>query len=288
MRRGGLPARPARGYRPPVARNRWREYRDRVALVTGASSGIGAQLARDLAARGMRVALVARRAERLDALAETLGGGSRALALPADVGERAAAERAVGEAHQRFGRLDLVVNAAGVARHVLFKDHDVADIERLVRTNLLGTIYVLKAAIPLLRATGGGAIVNVSSVAGKLGQPDEAVYAATKFGVTGLSESIAYELAPLGIHVLTVYPALVRTEMFTPEILARMPARATRTFIETPEFSAAVLRALERGGFELTVPWYVGIAYALRTLVPALHRRIMRKLRLPVLPDLTR
>jgi len=171
---------------------------------------------------------------------------------------------------------------------VLFKDHDVADIEQLVRTNLLGTIYVTKAAIPVLRASGGGALVNVSSVAGKLGQPDEAAYAATKFAVTGLSESIAYELAPLGIHVLTVYPALVRTEMFTPEILARMPARATRTFIDPPEFSAAVLRALERGAFEVTVPSYVGIAYVLRTLVPALHRRIMRNIRLPVLPDLER
>ena len=267
---------------------RWREYRDRVALVTGASSGIGEQLARDLAGRGMRVALVARRADRLDALARALGGDACALAVAADVGDRAAAERAVETTRGRFGRLDLVVNAAGVARHVLFKDHDVADIEQLVRTNLLGTIYVTKAAIPALRAAGGGAIVNVSSVAGKLGQPDEAAYAATKFGVTGLSESIAYELAPLGIHVMTVYPALVRTEMFTPEILARMPERATRTFIDTPEFSAAVLRALERGAYEVTVPSYVGIAYVLRTLLPALHRRIMRNLRLPVLPDLTR
>jgi short-subunit dehydrogenase len=267
---------------------RWREYRDRVALVTGASSGIGEQLARDLAARGMRVALVARRAERLEALAHALGGEARALAIAADVGDRAAAERAVETTASRFGRLDLVVNAAGVARHVLFKDHDVADIEQLVRTNLMGTIYVIKAAIPALRAAGGGAIVNVSSVAGKLGQPDEAAYAATKFGVTGLSESIAFELEPLGIHVMTVYPALVRTEMFTPEIMARMPERATRTFIDTPEFSAAVLRALERGAYEVTVPSYVGIAYVLRTLLPALHRRIMRNLRLPVLPDLTR
>jgi short-subunit dehydrogenase len=264
------------------------DYRDRVALVTGASSGIGEQLARDLAARGMRVAVLARRSDRLHALAAALGGASRALALPADVGDRDAVERAVGAAAETFGRLDVVVNAAGVARHVLFKDHDLADAEFLVRTNLLGTIYVLKAAIPRLRASGGGWIVNVSSVAGKLGQPDESVYSATKFGVTGLSEALGYELAPLGIHVLTVYPALVRTEMFTPEILARMPERAKRTFIETPEFSAAVLRALERGAVELTVPSYVRLAYVLRTLVPGLHRRIIRNLRLPGLPDLER
>jgi hypothetical protein len=264
------------------------DYRDRVAFVTGASSGIGEQLARDLTARGMRVALVARRADRLATLAAALGGADRALALPADVGDATAVGRAVAAAHERFGRLDLVVNAAGVARHVLFKDHDLADVELLVRTNLLGTIYVLKAALPALRATGGGWIVNVSSVAGKLGQPDEAVYAATKFGVTGLSESIGYELAPLGIHVLTVYPALVRTEMFTPEILARMPERAKRTFMDAPAFCAAVLRALERGAHEVTVPSYVRVAYVMRAVLPALHRRIMRNLRLPVLPDLDR
>lgn len=267
---------------------RWREYRDRVAFVTGASSGIGEQLARDLAARGMRLALVARRAERLDALVAALGGAERAVALPADVGDREAVESAMTAAHDRFGRLDLVVHAAGVARHVLFKDHDVADIEALVRTNVLGTVYVLKAALPRLRATGGGAIIAVSSVAGRLGQPDEAAYAATKFAVSGLAESIAYELEPLGIHVLTVYPALVRTEMFTPEILARMPERVKRTFIDPPEFCAAVLRALERGAYEVTVPSYVGISYAMRVLLPSLHRRIMRKLRLPVLPDLER
>jgi short-subunit dehydrogenase len=268
---------------------RWPEYRDRVALVTGASSGIGEQLARDLSARGMRVGLVARRAERLETLAAALGGEGRALALPADIGERSAAEQAVEKARAHFGRLDLVVNAAGVARHVLFKDHDVADIEQLVRINLLGTIYVTKAAIPALRATvGGSAIINVSSLAGRLGQPDEAVYAATKFGVTGLSESLAYELAPLGIHVLTAFPTLVRTEMFTPEILARIPKVANRQFVSAAQFSAAVLKGLERGAYEVTVPSYVNIAYLLRALLPSVHRRMTKSLRLPVLPDLLR
>jgi len=124
-------------------------------------------------------------------------------------------------------------------------------------------------------------------VARKLGQPDEAVYSATKFAVNGLSEGISYELAPLGIHVMTVYPALVRTEMFTDEVLARMPERAKKTFCEPPEFTRAVLRALEKGAFEVTVPRYVNLAYVIRTIFPALHRRITAGLRLPVLPDLT-
>jgi len=189
---------------------------------------------------------------------------------------------------ERYGQVDLLVNNAGYGRHVLFKDHDVADIERMMRTNYLGTVYMTKAVLPAMRARGRGWIVNISSVAGRLGQPDEAAYSATKFAVTGLSEGLAFELTPLGIHVMVVYPALVRTEMFTPEVLARMPKQALRTFLEPPAFSRQVLRALERGQFEVTVPRYVGLVYAIRALLPALHRRIITRIRLPVLPDLTR
>jgi len=260
--------------------------RDRVALVTGASSGIGAQLARDLAARGMRLALVARRADRLDALARELGGAERALALAADVVEHAQVEAVVARVLERWGRIDLLVNAAGCARHRLFKDEPVEEFGRMMAVNYLGVVHAIKAVLPAMRARGEGWIVNVSSVAGKLGQPDEAAYSATKFAVTGLSEALVYELAPLGIHVMTVYPALVRTEMFTPDVLARMPANLVRTFLEPAAFTRVVLRALERGRYEVTVPWHVRIAYALRTLLPGVHRRITARLRLPVLPDL--
>jgi uncharacterized protein len=265
-----------------------RDLRDTVGLVTGASSGIGEELARQLAAAGMRVGILARRADRLEALAAAIAAsGGTALPLPADVGERAQVEDAVRRLLDRFGRIDLLVNNAGYGRHVLFKDHDVADVERMMRVNFLGVVYATKAVLPAMRAARRGWIANVSSVAGRLGQPDEAVYSATKFAVAGLSEGLAYELAPLGIHVMTIYPALVRTEMFTPEVLARMPARALRTFLDAPTFCRAVLRALARGRYEVTVPRYVEIAYAVRALMPALHRRITTRLRLPVLPDVT-
>lgn len=264
-----------------------RDYRERVGVVTGASSGIGAQLARDLAQRGMRIALLARRADRLAALADEIGrAGGTAMPVECDVAERTDVERAMAVVVERWGRLDLLVNNAGYGRHILFKDHDVEDIERLIRVNYLGTVYAIKAALPALRARGQGWIVNVSSVAGRLGQPDEAAYAASKFAVSGLSESLAYEFGPLGIHVMLVYPALVRTEMFTPDVLTRMPKQALRTFIEPAAFSAAVLHALEQGRYEIVVPRYVGISFVIRTLLPALHRRIMARIRLPVLPDL--
>ena len=263
-------------------------YRGTVGLITGASSGIGEQLARDLAARGVRVALVARRAERLRTLAEQIvARGGEALPVPADVADRGSVEHAVATVVERWGPVDLLVNNAGYGRHVLFKDHDVEDVERMMRTNYLGTVYATKAVLPGMRARRRGWIVNVSSVAGRLGQPDEVAYSASKFAVTGLSEGLAYELEPLGIHVMTVYPALVRTEMFTPEVLARMPERATRTFLEPPEFSRRVLRALERGRYEITVPRYVGVVYLARLLLPSVFRRQTARFRLPVLPDLT-
>ena len=165
------------------------DYRDTVAIVTGASSGIGAQLARDLAARGARVALLARRTERLEALAaEIAARGGQAVAVACDVAERAAVEHAMAEVLTRWGRIDLLVNNAGYGRHILFKDHDVDDIERMMQTNLLGTVYSHEGGAAGDAAQRRGWIVNLSSVAGRLGQPDEAVYSATKFAVAGLSE----------------------------------------------------------------------------------------------------
>lgn len=264
------------------------DFQGRVAIVTGASSGIGAGLARMLARRGARVVLVARRRERLEEIAaEITAAGGTAMALACDVEQRAAVDAAAAAVIERFGRIDLLVNNAGYNRHVLFKDHDVADIERMMRVNYLSVVYWIKAALPAMRAQGSGWIVNLSSVAGRLGQPDEAAYAATKFAVAGLTESLSYELDPLGIHVLCVYPALVRTEMFDEETLARMPASILSNFVEVEPFCQGVLDALARGAYEVTVPRYVGFAYLVRLILPGTFRRQTAKLRLPVLPDLT-
>jgi uncharacterized protein len=264
-----------------------RDFTDRVAIVTGASSGIGAQLAVDLAARRMKVALVARRADRLQAVADRIAAaGGTALVIPADVERQAAVESMVRTVIDRFGQVDLLVNNAGYGAHELFKDHDVADIERMMRVNYLSVVYAIKAVLPIMRQQARGWIVNLSSVAGKLGQPDEVAYSATKFAVAGLSEGLSYELSPLGIHVMAVYPGVVRTEMFTPEVIARMPKEAQGQFLEPAAFTAQLLRALERGQFEVTIPRFIKIAYVMRELFPRLYRRQTARIRLPMLPDL--
>jgi short-subunit dehydrogenase len=265
------------------------DYRGRVAIVTGASSGIGAQLARDLAGRGMRVALVARRADRLQTLAGELGrAGSDTMVAAADVADRAAVERTVAAVHERWRRIDLLVNNAGIGAHVLFRNQDVAEIEHMLRVNVLGVVYATKAVLPTMIAQRAGWVVNVSSIAGKLGQPDEAVYSATKFAVSGLSEGLGYELAPLGIHVMAVHPGLIDTEMLTPEVMARMPRGAARSMIPASAFTAELLRALERGRRDVTIPRYMGLGAVMRLLLPGFYRRMTARIRLSVLPDVGR
>ena len=218
-RRAGAPLRARRRGARLSARTvaRLADFRDRVALVTGASSGIGAQLARDLAARGTRVALLARRADRLEALAAEIGGDGEALAVPCDV-ERARGRRGGDGARARaLGAHRRPRQQRGRRPPRALQGRGPGDLRAHDGTNYLGVVWAISAVLPAMRARGEGWIVNVSSVAGKLGQPDESAYSASKFAVTGLSEALAYELEPLGIHVVTVYPALVRTEMFTPD-----------------------------------------------------------------------
>jgi 3-oxoacyl-[acyl-carrier protein] reductase len=251
----------------------------RVALITGGSGGIGEALAAELARRGMTLALLARRPEALDASASRLrAAGARVTTHPCDVRDAASIAATVDAAVAAHGHLDLVAACAGIGRHVPFEEHDAASIDALLATNVAGHVHTLRCALPHLRENGGW-IVSVSSVAGRLGQPDEAVYSASKFAVTGLTEALTIELAPRGIHVLAVYPGFVRTG-FVPEAeLARVPESALRTAVEPGAVARAIVHALERGRHELTVPKLAAGGYVVRTLAPGLFRRILTRLR---------
>lgn len=264
------------------------ELRDRVAVVTGASSGIGAALARALARRGAAVALVARRAERLRALADEIAAaGGRASVHPGDVADRSVVGRAAEEILHHHGRADGLVNAAGFVHHGLVKDQAPSGVARLVEVNVLGTLHWTQALLPALRTSGGGWIVNVSSFAGLIPQPDEAVYSATKAAVTSFSAALGHELAPLGVHVLAVHPVLVETEMFTREVLARMPRGSEGRFISAATFAEETLAALARRERSVVIPRRYGWVVRLRALAPERFDRIVARTRLAVLPDVT-
>jgi NADP-dependent 3-hydroxy acid dehydrogenase YdfG len=199
-----------------------------VALVTGASSGIGETAARDLAARGAAVALAARRTERLTALAaEITAAGGTALVVEADVTEQEQGQQAVDRTVQAYGRLDILVNNAGFARRGPFVGASVADWERMVRTNVLGSLYCAHAALPhLLRAAEDelrsvADLVNVSSLSGRVVRKGAAVYNATKHAMNAYSESLRQEVAGRRVRVTLLEPAAVATELFPPEVRRR-------------------------------------------------------------------
>lgn len=230
------------------------DVRGKVALVTGASSGIGEALARELAQQGAKVALVARRGDRLEAIAKELTeAGHEARACVCDIRDPESIASAAAEVRNAWGEIELLINSAGYARHILFVDHDPEDIQEMILTNYMGTVRWIKQVLPAMRERRQGWIINVSSFAGRVGQADEVAYSASKFAVTGLSEGLSQELAPLGIHVLCVFPTLVKTEMFTPEVMARMPD-AAGTFIEADDFARRTLRALAKGRIEAVIP----------------------------------
>ncbi len=185
--------------------------RHQVAVITGASSGIGEATARVLAAGGYRVALLARRLDRITALAGELGNGS--IAIRADVTDRDSLLAAAGRVRQELGGASVLVNNAGVMLLGPFGSDQREDYRQMIEVNLMGAITATGVFLSQLRE-GGGDIVNISSVAGRTARPGNGVYAATKWGINGWSESLRQELLP-GIRVTLIEPGVVATELPT-------------------------------------------------------------------------
>jgi len=188
-----------------------RDLTGQVVAITGASAGIGRETARALVAHGAKVALGARRVDRLYALVAELGEDN-ALAVATDVSQPDDLRVLVAKAIDRWGRLDVMVANAGIGAYGGIMDASDDELVEMVDVNALGTVWAVRAAVPALRAAGGGDIVIVSSVAGLRSDANEAVYAATKFAQLGLADGIDKELRPEGIRVLTFCPAGVKTE----------------------------------------------------------------------------
>jgi clavulanate-9-aldehyde reducatase len=197
-----------------------------VVAVTGASSGIGEATALACAKAGAAVALAARRGERIEALAERITGeGGKAIALQTDVGEEEQARAFVQRAHQQLGRLDVLVNNAGVMLLGPILDAPTEEWRRMIEANVYGVLYCTHAALPLMAAQGAGHIVNVSSVAGRVAREGSGVYNLTKFGVGAFSESLRQEGVRYGVRVTLIEPGAVATELpmhNRPEIIELM------------------------------------------------------------------
>jgi short-subunit dehydrogenase len=191
----------------------------RTIVITGASDGIGAEMARQLAQRhgaGLALVLAARREEALKAVAaQCRAAGAATLVVPTDVTEQAQCRALIAAAAERFGRIDVLVNNAGMSAQALFEDvktDDLAWYQDLMRINLWGSVWCSHAALPWLRQSRGS-IVAVSSLAGLIGVPGRTAYSASKFAMTGFFEALRAELKPAGVSVTTAYPGVVATQI---------------------------------------------------------------------------
>ncbi len=210
------------------------DHTGRVAVITGASSGIGEATARALAADGHRVALLARRLDRIQKLAEELGDG--AIAIQADVTDRDSLVTASRRVQDELGGVDILVNNAGVMLLGPFSPELSDDYRRMIETNLLGAITTTEVFLDQLLADDGGDLVTLSSVAGRTARPGNAVYAATKWGMNGWSESLRQQLQP-DVRVIVIEPGAVATEL--PEHITHDETRsAVEQMYESTSISA--------------------------------------------------
>ncbi|MGH3133712.1 MAG: SDR family NAD(P)-dependent oxidoreductase [Gaiellaceae bacterium] len=245
----------------------------RVAVVTGASSGIGEATARELARRGWRCVLLARRAERLEALAAEIGGEAEVC----DVTDRARVDEVAARVLERHSQIGLLVNNAGVPGRGTFVSTEPDTVERVLRTNYLGCVWCARAYLPGLRAAtaaGTSHIVNVISVAGTIAFAPAGPYAAAKHAQLAFSRSLTATLRSEGIQVHSVLPGFVETEGFTPRSNLRS-SLMRRFVIDADDVAVAIVAAVERGKREVTIPWF---PYRLVSIVQALAPGLIARL----------
>ena len=220
----------------------------KVVVITGASSGLGESTARHLSELGATVVLGARRVDRIDALARELtANGQPALAVQTDVTDRTQVQRLVDAAIAKFGRIDVMINNAGLMPHSPLERLKVDDWDRMIDVNLKGVLYGIAAALPPMQAQKSGHIINVSSVAGHKVRPGGAVYSATKHAVRALSEGLRQEVKPYNIRTTVISPGAVDTELpnsiTEPDVAANM-RKIYEVAVPADAFARAVAYAM--------------------------------------------
>ena len=220
--------------------------------ITGASSGIGEATARACAGAGAAVSLAARPKERIDDLAQGIvADGGRAIAIETDVGDEAQATAFVQRTASELGRIDVLVNNAGVMLLGPINGADTGEWRRMIDANVYGVLYCTHAALPLMLAQGSGQIVNVSSVAGRFARAGSGVYNLTKFGIGAFTEALRQEVAPAGLRVTLIEPGAVATELGghnRPEIIDAMRKMfADVKPLEADDIANAIVYAISQG-----------------------------------------
>lgn len=246
-------------------------------MVTGASRGIGRAIAVAAAAKGARIGLVARSADGLAAVRDEVNryGGHGVVAV-ADLADREALERAYAALHGELGPVDILVNNAGIGCWGAFVEVPPDDASRVLDLNLNAVLSLTRLVLPDMIRRRHGHIVNVGSVAGRLGVPFESIYSASKFALAGFTEALAVEVAPLGVGVSMVNPGPVDTEFGAASGWPVTRPRRPRA-VPPERVAAAVIAAVERRDLERVVPRWLRVAHAVRAVAPPVYRFGVRR-----------
>lgn len=243
------------------------QIRNSVVLITGASQGIGAACARSLEQRGARLSLIARNAEKLASV-----GGPDTLRTAGDITHDEVRRTVVARTLERFGRIDILINNAGMGLYSAAWNAPMDDARGLFELNLLAPLALTQLVVAGMRARGRGAIVNLSSIGGKLTLPWFTLYSVSKFALGSLTDGLRMELKPYGIHAMTVWPGYVKTDFQAHAMGTRPPdsVRKGKRFAITADACAeAIARGIERDARNVVVPRIGWILVALARVMPA-------------------
>jgi uncharacterized protein len=253
------------------------DFKDQVIMITGASNGIGRRLAIDLAARGAIVAGCGRSIERLrDILKEVRRASPSSAMIGCDVSDREQVQGMVAKILADYGKIDVLINNAGIGMRKPFIETDLKTIEDIIRVNYLGAVYCAHEVLPSMVARKTGHIVNVSSGAGLIGTLNMAAYCASKFALNGWSESLYHELKPLGINVSVVCPGPVETD-FSRDFRDSEPKSPPNLIVSAETVAQAVINVLENKRFEVVLPRWLALMSALKRHLPNVFRAIAHR-----------
>jgi short-subunit dehydrogenase len=252
----------------------------KVAVVTGASMGIGEAIAKLFLQEGAKVVLCARDLPRTKAAEQRLGGGANTLSIACDVSKRDQVDALVKAAVARFGRIDIFVNNAGFGLNDAVADMDMAEFRRMFDTNLFGAVDCMQAVIPIMKRQGGGDIVNISSVSGHISTPYMSGYAATKHAMNAIGKAARLELMRHNINVLTVCPGYIATDFVKNMVKGKHAERVGSSvkYSVTPDVVAyATLQGILKRKREVIVPKIYKVFIKLYQTSPYMVERTIRK-----------
>ena len=251
------------------------DFKDKIVLITGTSSGIGQEAAREFAKKGAKLILVARRKQKLDELEKELKKFNiEIMTCPCDISDKSQVKKMSKEVLQKFGSIDILVNNAGFAIYGSVSDLTIEEIESQMATNYFGMVYCIKNFLPSMTERKSGHIVNVASVAASFGLPGIAPYCASKFAMLGFSEGLKHELKGTGIGITVVSPIMVRTDFFDHPSFEKMP-KYSPTSLSAKTVAKAILRAANSPRLEIIVPSVVRGAVWMKSTFPYMINPIL-------------